>query len=59
MMGAQPLACTVIIRGRCEPIQPSRSISSNAFHIPTSPVPPPVGYTITSGSVHPNCSASS
>ena len=59
MMGAQPEACTVIMRGRSEPIQPSASISSNAFHIPTSPVPPPVGYTITSGSFQPNCSASS
>ena len=27
-----------------------RSISSNAFHIPTSPTPPPVGYRIASGS---------
>jgi hypothetical protein len=42
-MGAHPAACTEIIFGRSEPIHPSRSISSNAFHIPTSPVPPPVG----------------
>jgi threonine synthase len=29
--------------GRLESIQPSSSISSNAFHIPIRPVPPPVG----------------
>ena len=42
-MGAQPSACTTIIFGRSLPIQPSASISSNAFHMPTIPVPPPVG----------------
>ncbi len=42
-MGAQPLACTTIIFGRSGPIQPSCSISSNAFHIPIKPTPPPVG----------------
>jgi len=29
--------------GRSDPIQPIFSISSQAFHMPTSPVPPPVG----------------
>ncbi len=42
-MGAQPSDWTVTIRGRLGPIQPSFSISPNAFHMPTSPVPPPVG----------------
>ena len=42
-LGAGPAACTVTIRGLFAPIQPMRSISSNAFHIPMSPVPPPVG----------------
>ena len=31
------------MRGRFEPTKPMVSISSNAFHIPTRPVPPPVG----------------
>ena len=42
-MGAQPSDCTETIRGRSGPIQPSCSISSNAFHMPMRPVPPPVG----------------
>ena len=42
-IGAQPSACTAIIRGRFGPIQPSSSISSKAFHMPIRPVPPPVG----------------
>ena len=42
-IGAQPSAWTENIRGRAAPIQPSSSISSKAFHIPMSPVPPPVG----------------
>ena len=56
-IGAQPSACTAYIRGRLPSSQPISSISANAFHIPTIPVPPPVGYKITSGSSHPNCSA--
>ncbi len=42
-MGAQPVDWTVTMRGRFGPIQPSFSISSKAFHMPTRPVPPPVG----------------
>ena len=43
-MGAQCSACTETIRGRAvERFQPMRSSSSNAFHMPTIPVPPPVG----------------
>ena len=42
-IGWQPEACTLNIRGRFGPIQPMRSISSKAFHMPTRPVPPPVG----------------
>ena len=42
-MGAQPVLCTLTMRGRAAPISPICSISSNAFHIPTRPVPPPVG----------------
>ena len=42
-IGAQPSAWTLIMRGRSRPSQPSASISSNAFQIPTIPVPPPVG----------------
>ena len=41
--GWQPSACTAIIFGRLVPIQPSASISSNAFHMPMMPTPPPVG----------------
>src|SRR5258706_14255614 len=48
-IGAQPSAWTVTIRGRRLSIQPICSISSKAFHIPISPVPPPVGYKITMG----------
>src|SRR6266852_7971135 len=47
------------MRGRSAPIQPISSISSNALHMPIRPTPPPVGYTITSGSFPPNCSHSS
>ena len=50
---------TETIRGRCAPIKPVASSSENAFHIPIRPVPPPVGYTITSGSCQCSCSASS
>jgi len=43
-IGAQFSACTDTIFGRRPPgTHPSCSISSNAFHIPTMPVPPPVG----------------
>ena len=42
-IGAQPSAWTDTIRGRSGPIRPSASSSSNAFHMPTRPVPPPVG----------------
>ena len=55
--GAQPSACTETRRGSFS-VQPSARISPNAFHIPTRPVPPPVGYTMTSGS-SPSCSNSS
>ena len=41
--GAQPVACTTIIFGRFDPIQPSASISPNAFHMPMRPTPPPAG----------------
>ena len=34
---------TQIIRGRSGPITPSASSSAKAFHIPSTPVPPPVG----------------
>ena len=43
-IGAQPAACTVTMCGRVTgSIQPSAAISANAFHMPTMPVPPPVG----------------
>ena len=42
-IGAHPVACTLTIRGRRLSIQPIVSISANAFHMPTRPVPPPVG----------------
>src|SRR3569832_2211931 len=42
-IGAQPAACTAIMRGRLEPMKPIFSSSSNAFHMPIRPVPPPVG----------------
>ena len=43
-IGAQPLDCTATIRGRFSSAsQPSVASSSNAFHMPISPVPPPVG----------------
>ena len=42
-IGEHPSACTHIILGRSVPIHPSFCISSSAFHIPTIPVPPPVG----------------
>ena len=50
--GAQPSACTAIILGRFSLTKPSLPSSSNAFQKPTSPVPPPVGYTTASGSSH-------
>ena len=42
-IGAQPAAWTAIMRGRLAPISPTASSSSKAFHMPISPVPPPVG----------------
>ena len=44
-IGAQPSACTLTMRGRLPPwgSQPMASISAKAFHMPTMPVPPPVG----------------
>src|SRR5262249_54481451 len=42
-IGAQPAACTATIRGRFAPTKPIASNSAKAFHIPISPVPPPVG----------------
>ena len=58
--GAHPAACTLYIRGRAAAgIQPACLSSANAFHMPINPVPPPVGYTIASGSVQSSCSASS
>ena len=42
-IGAQPSACTATIRGRLRADQPTASNSSNAFHMPIRPVPPPVG----------------
>ena len=43
-IGAQCSACTDTMRGRTgEVFQPMCSSSSKAFHIPTMPVPPPVG----------------
>ena len=50
-IGAHPRDWTETIRGLKDEIQPISSISSNAFHIPIKPVPPPVGYRITSGKV--------
>jgi hypothetical protein len=41
--GAQPSACTLTSRGRAAPVHPIACISSNAFHMLTRPVPPPVG----------------
>ena len=35
--------CTQIIFGRRESTRPSASSSSKAFHMPSTPVPPPVG----------------
>ena len=55
--GAHPSAWTETSRGFLR-VQPIDSISENAFHIPTRPVPPPVGYTIASGN-SPSCSYSS
>jgi hypothetical protein len=42
-IGAQPAAWTTTIFGRFGPISPIASSSANAFHMPTMPVPPPVG----------------
>ena len=39
--------------------QPMASSSANAFHMPISPVPPPVGDRMTSGSSQSSCSANS
>ena len=41
--GAQPAACTATRRGGGPSIQPIAPSSAKACHIPTSPVPPPVG----------------
>ena len=59
-IGAQPSLWQAIMRGRL-PLgsQPMASSSANAFHMPINPVPPPVGYRMTSGSSQPSCSASS
>ncbi len=35
--------CTQTMRGRAAPITPRASSSSHAFHMPSTPVPPPVG----------------
>src|SRR5665213_3260010 len=40
-IGAHPAACTAIIFGLSDPIQPRYCISSKAFHIPMSPTPAP------------------
>ena len=61
-MGAQPVACTATIFGSLVSgeMRPMALSSAKAFHMPMSPVPPPVGYMMTSGrSSKPNCSASS
>ena len=42
-IGAQPSACTAYMRGRGEDTKPISSSSAKAFHMPTRPVPPPVG----------------
>ena len=42
-IGAQPSACTAYILGRRGGTKPICSSSSNAFHMPMRPVPPPVG----------------
>ena len=42
-MGGVTLDCTQTMRGRCAPIRPSASSSPQAFHMPSTPVPPPVG----------------
>ena len=57
--GAQPLDCTLYIRGSAPRIHPCAESSVNAFHMPINPVPPPVGYTIASGRVQSKRSASS
>ena len=38
-----PAACTATMRGSLPVIQPIACNSANAFHMPISPVPPPVG----------------
>ena len=59
-MGAQPSLWQEIMRGlRDDLSQPSCSNSANAFHMPIKPVPPPVGYKMTSGNSQSNCSANS
>ena len=43
-IGAHPSLCTATIRGSLsDASQPNSSSSANAFHMPISPVPPPVG----------------
>ena len=41
--GAVASLCTQYMRGRAAPIRPSASSSAHAFHMPSTPVPPPVG----------------
>src|SRR5437899_10534135 len=47
--GAQPSAWMTPKRGHVSSYQPSSRSSCSAFHIPTIPVPPPVGNRIQSG----------
>src|SRR5256885_2765039 len=49
MRGAHPSACTTPNRGQGPSYQPRSRSSWRAFHIPTMPVPPPVGNMIQSG----------
>ena len=59
--GAHPLACATINfgSGASALIHRAARNYANAFHMPMIPSPPPVGYTITEGSVQSSCSASS
>src|SRR3989442_14919100 len=57
--GAQPAACTPYIRGSDPPPPPAPPNSPHALPTPISPVPPPPGYTITSGRGPPSRSARS
>jgi hypothetical protein len=42
-IGAHPAACAAIMRGRRLSTSSMASSSSNAFHMPIRPTPPPVG----------------